>query len=314
VKRKDRDLILVTILVSVLFSALTSGLWFQLGWYSLLIMLPIAIALEFVLLGRIDKKYIIAEKQRLIQLGIMTSGETQMVSVEEKDEIDQLRSFVRLNLSDLNELLLTLEEGYREALEKLDAGEIEDAKFQFKSISEATLKKLQDLSDEVEEIFNEFPTLEDKEKNFLYTSYRDHWNAEKKQKEKNMNEIIQKFKVRTIFTVHLEDILQTEVENERPITDQDIKRMRYPYTQAKQLIKYIEKPISFKMETLSPSERQKYGNLGRKIIEICAKNQVTPNLPYLVIKLGVQIQESKRILTYLHLVRMIDQVYYHYKK
>ncbi len=312
-KKKDRDLILITLLVGVVFSALTSLLWFPLRWISLFIMLPLTIVLELVLLGWVDNKYTIAEKQRLIQLGIMTSG-THMVSVESKDEIDQLRSFVRLNLSDLNELLLSLEEGYREALERLDTGEIEDAKSQFKSVSEATLKRLKELSEEVEDLFEEFPLPEDKEKKFLYNSYKDHWNAEKKQKENIIEDIIQKFKVRSVFTIHLEDILQTEVENKRPITDSDIKRMRYPYNQANQLIRFIEKPVSFKLETLSPEEKQKYGTLGRKIIENCAKNQLTPNLPYLVVKLGITLQESKKILTYLHLVGMIEDIYYHYKK
>jgi hypothetical protein len=313
-RNKDRDLILATLLVGVAFSALTSLLWFPLRWISLLIMLPATIVLELILLNWIDTKYTIAEKQKLIQLGIMTSGETLTVSVEGKDEIDQLRSFVRLNLTDLNELLLSLEEGYREALGRLDIGEIEDAKGQFKSVSEATLKRLKELSDEVEELFEEFPIPADKEKKFLFNSYKDHWNAEKKDKEKIIEDIIQKFKVRSVFTVHLEDILQTEVENKRPITDADIKRMRYPYNQANQLIKFIEKPVSFKLETLSPEEKQKYGTLGRKIIENCAKNQLTPNLPYLVVKLGITLQESKKILTYLHLVGMVEEVYYHYKK
>jgi len=90
--------------------------------------------------------------------------------------------------------------------------------------------------------------------------------------------------------------------------------MRYPYHQAKQLIKFIEKPIILNLDSLSSEDKQKFGTLGRKIIENCAKNQVTPNLPYLVVKLGVAIQEAKKILSYLRLVGMVDRVYMHYVK
>ncbi|MHA1650532.1 MAG: hypothetical protein ACTSYB_10080 [Candidatus Helarchaeota archaeon] len=313
-KKKNRDYILITIIISIIFSLLTIVLWFSLKWISILITLPFTVVIELFLLQWIDKKYVIEEKQKLIQLGLLTSSDTQIITQDTKDEIEQLKNFVRLNITDLNELLASLEEGYREALEKLDAGEIEDAKFQFKSVSKDIVQKFKEIENEVEESFNEFPIPEDRDKKFLFDSYKDNWNSEVQRKKARIKDIVHKFKVRSEFTVHLEDILQFEVENQRPITDFDIKKMKFPYSQAKQLIKFIEKPITLNIEELSLEEKQKYGTLGRKIIENCAKNQVTPNLPYLTVKLGIAIQEAKKILTYLHLVGMIEDIFYHYVK
>ena len=313
-KRKERDYITVTVIICAIFSILTVFLWFFLSWVILLILLPLTIFIELFLLQWIDQRHIIREKQKLIHLGIISPSDTQMASSETKDEFDQLKNFVRLNLIDLNELLVNLEEGYREALEQLDLGEIEDAKFRFISLSKDIKNKYKEREEEVDNLFEEFPIPTDIQKRFLYDSYKENWNSEKQKSLERINEIINKFKVRSEYSLHIEDILQFEVKNERVITDKDIKNMKVPYHQAKQLIKFIEKPINLRIEDLSAKEKQKYGLLGRKIIETCSQNQITPNLPYLSVKLGITIQEAKKILTYLYAIGMIENIYYHYVK
>ena len=272
-----------------------------------------AIVLELQILHWIDKRHVVEEKQKLIRLGLVSAGDYQISTTDSGSEIEQMKNFIRLNLADLNEFLLSLEEGYREALILLNKGEIEDAKFQFSSISGEIQQKVQELEIEVNDFIEEFPLPEEKEQKFLYESYKEHWISEEQKVLKRITDINEKFKVRNQFSVYIEDILQFEVENERAIEDSDIKTMKFPYHQATQLIKFIEKPINVKIEDISAEEKQKYGPLGRKIIESCSKNQVTPNLPYLVIKFGITILEAKKILTYLHLVGMIENVYYHYK-
>ncbi len=313
-KKRNWEYLIATITICTSFSLLTVILWFSLEWFSLLIILPCTIILELILLQWIDSKHELEEKQKLIQLGIISPSDTQLLSTETEDEIGQLKSFIRLNLTDLNEVIIGLEEGYREALEKLDVGEIEEAKSQFKSTSTTTVQKYKVIEEEVENQFEEFIIPDDKDKKFLYTSYRENWNTEKKRMKEKIEDIINKFRVRSEYTVHIEDILRFEVENKRPIIDDDIKKMKFPYHQANQLIKFIEKPIILKIEDLSPEEKQKYGTLGRKIIETCATSQITPTLPYLVIKMGITIQEAKKILTYLHLIGMIETIFYHYTK
>ncbi len=313
-RKKDRDYIIVTIIVAVIFSSLGTFLWLYFDWLGILALLPLIVILEFYLLYWVDKRYVIQEKQKLIQLGLITASDVQIMTKEAKDEIEHLKNFVRLNVSDINELLISLEEGYREALEKLDAGEIEDAKFQFKNLTKDILQRIQEIEEDVERMFEEFPIPEDRDKKFLYDSYKENWNSEKAQKKDRIEDLIEKFRVRTEYTVYIEDILRFEVENQRAITDLDIKTMKFPYNQASQLIRFIEKPLKVRLEDLSTEEKQKQGTLGRKIIENCSKNQVTPNIPYLCVKLGMTIQEAKRILTYLHLIGMIDKIYYHYEK
>lgn len=269
---------------------------------------------ELLILQWIDKNYSIAERQKFIKLGLVSAADYQISTSEASDETEQLKNFIRLNLADLNELLLSLEEGYREALLSLDKGEIEDGKLRFTSVFDDTRRKFQEIDSETEELIGEFPIPEDREKKFLFNSYKEQWLKESQKKLKQIDDINEKFRIRSQFSVHLEDILRFEIENERAINDADIKTMKFPYQQAKQIIKFIEKPTNIRIGEISAEEKQKYGTLGRKIIETCSKNQITPNLPYLVIKFGITILEAKKILTYLHSVGMVEEIYLHYKK
>ncbi len=313
-KKKEREFIIISVIISVVFSIIAYFLWLSIEWYSLLITLPIIIISEFLLLRWIDKRYLIEERQKFIQLGLISGSDYQISQGDVSSEIGQFKNFLRLNLADLNEYLLSLEEEYRESLLLLDKGEIEDAKFRFKTVYKDIQEKVKEMETDLKAFIEEFPIPEDKEGNFLYSSYKEQWFSEKEKKLKQISEVNEKFNVRSQFGVHLEDILRFEVENERSIKDSDLRTMKFPYHQAKQLIKFIEKPVDFQIETLSIEEKQKYGSLGKKIIETCSKKQLTPNLPLLVIELGITLLEAKKILTYLHFIGMIDQVYLHYQK
>ncbi|HUX98014.1 MAG TPA: hypothetical protein VMV49_00540 [Candidatus Deferrimicrobium sp.] len=314
-KKKEFEYIIYTVILCTGFGILTYFLWIHLNWGSLIILLPGAIILELLILQWIDKKHVIEEKQKLIQLGLLTSSDLQLTAGTSETDIEQFKNFIRLNLTDLNELLLSLEEAYREALIKIDQGEIEEAKLQFLGVFKSTQTKFNEVETEVQNLIEEFPVdEEDKEQKFLYKSYTEQWISEKQNKLKKIEELNKKFQVRTEFNIYVEDILRFEVEKEREISDLDIKTLKFPYHQAKQLIKFIEKPFNLKVDYLSKDEKQKLGSVGRKIIEKCAEHHISPNLPYLVIKLGMSLVEAKKILTYLHSVGMIDQVYVHYKK
>jgi len=313
-KQKEKEFIVVTIINCIIFSILAYYSWLWLDWSSFLILLPGIIITEYLILRSIDKRYLIAEKQKLIQLGLVSASDYQIVSNDSGNEMGQFKNFLRLNLADLNEYLLSLEEAYRESLLLLDKGDIHDAKFKFNTVYEDIQEKVTEMETDLQVFIDEFPIPEEKEQNFLYTSYKEQWISEKSKKLKQITDLNEKFKVRCQFGVHLEDILRFEIENQRAITDSDIKDMKFPYHQAKQIIKFIEKPINFKIEEVSIEDKQKYGTLGRKIIETCSKKQITPNLPILVVELGIAIQESKKILSYLRSVGMIDQVYMHYQK
>jgi len=253
------------------------------------------------------------EKQKLIHLGLV-SAENYQVSSTPQTELEQFRNFLRLNITDLNEYLLKLEEAYRESLFLLGKGALEEGKSQFEAEYTDVKTNIHEIENEVEAFLREFPIPNDKEQEFLYSSYKDQWNSEKSKIISKIEETYEKFKLRCQFGIDLEDILRFEVENERPITDTDLNKFKFPFQQAKQIIKFIEKPVNFNLNELSSEEKQKYGTLGRKIIEICSQNHVTPNLPFLVIKAGIALLEAKKILTYLHSIGMIDRIYYHYKK
>lgn len=313
-RKKELVCILFTIIDCIIFSLLTILLWIYLGWYSLLLSIPGVMITEVLILRHIDKRYLIDEKQKLIQLGLISAADYQISHTPVRNEIDQFRNFIRLNLADLNEILLKLEESYRESLLLLEKGELEDGKVQFQRTYEKIQADVHEIETEVEAYISEFPLPEDKEQYFLYNSYKEQWFSEKQKKVTQIEEMNEKFKVRCQFSIYLEDILRFEVEHERPITESDIHEMQFPYHQAKQLLKFIEKPINFKIGDASKEEKQQYGALGRKIIEKCAQDQVTPNLPYLVIKTGISIIEAKKILTYLHSVGMIEHVFLHYEK
>lgn len=254
------------------------------------------------------------EKQKLIQSGMMSTIDFQISAPEAGDEIEQLKNFIRLNLNDMNELLLSLEEAYREAITLFDKGEFDEAKARFDSVKKDIQQKFQDIDTEVEFYFKEAPVLDEKYQQTLFNSYREHYDSEKETKNEQIEDLIKKFEVRSEFSVHLEDILQFEIENEREITEADIYNMSFPYQQTKKLINLLEKPVKLKIGEFSMEEKQKIGVLGRKVIEQCSQADVTPNLPYLVIKLGMAIQEAKKILTYLQSVGIIENVYYHYVK
>lgn len=311
-RKKDLEYIMVSIILCVGFSLLTYFFWTFLEWNSLFIVIPCVILAEFLLLQWIDKKHVIEERRKLIQYGLISASDFQVGTHEAKDEGDRLRNFIRLNLADLNELLLTVEEAYREAITFLDRGEIEEAKGQFRSVKADVQKKIQMIEGEVENYFKEVPNQDEEEQHLLFKSFREHYLSEKQRKLHQMQEIFEKFEVRSEFSLHLEDILGFEVERRRAINDADIKAMNFPFQQAKQLIKLLEKPIKLKIEDLSSEEKQKYGTIGRKIIENCSKDNVIPNLPYLIVKFKMAIQEAKKILTYLQSVGIIETVHYHY--
>jgi len=311
-RKKDLEYIVSSIIICVGFSLLTYFFWMFLEWNSLFIVIPCVILAEFFLLQWIDKKHMIEERRKLIQYGLISASDFQASPREAKDEGDRLINFIRLNLADLNELLLTIEEAYREAITLLDKGELEEAKRQFNSVKADVQKRVQMIEGEVENYFKEGPSPNDEEQQLLLKNYRDHYSSEKQKKMERMEEIIKKFNIRSEFSLHLEDILAFEIEKKRAITDSDIKTINFPFQQAKQLIKFLETPIKLKIEDLSTEEKQKYGAIGRKIIENCSKDSVIPNLPYLIVKFKMAIQEAKKILTYLQAVGIIETIHYHY--
>ena len=84
-KKKDRDSVIVTVIVGIIFTVFTTALWYVIGWYILLITLPCTVVLEIYLLEWVDKKHVIQEKQKLISLGIVTSADTQIVSKDTEE-------------------------------------------------------------------------------------------------------------------------------------------------------------------------------------------------------------------------------------
>lgn len=313
-RKKEQEYVIISILICIGFSFLTYFLWNFFSWNSLFIVLPCVIILEFFFLQWIDKKHAMEERLRLIQGGIISAIDFQVSTSGEGDEFDQLRNFIRLNLNDLNELLKSFEEAYRETITLLDQAEFDEAKLRFESVRKDIQEKFSSIDEEVENFFKETPISNDKDQQRLFNSYKEHYDSEKEIKKEQIEEIIKKFEVRSEFSVHLEDILQFEIENEREISDSDINDMKFPYQPAKQLIKVLEKPVKLKIGELSTEDKQKFGALGRKIIEQCSQEDVTPNLPFLIIKLGMTLQEAKKILTYLQSVGIIETVYYHYVK
>jgi hypothetical protein len=311
-RKKDLEYVMASAIICIGFSLLTYFLWTFLEWNSLFIVIPCIILAEFLLLRWIDKKHVIEERQKLIQYGLISASDFQVIPREAKDEGDRLKNFIRLNLADLNELLLTIEEAYREAIALLDKGELEGVKGQFNSVKADVQKKVQMIESEVENYFKEVPSPNDEEQQILLKNYKDHYISEKQKKLERMEEIIKKFDIRSEFSLHLEDILAFEIEKKRAITDSDINSIGFPFQQANQLIKFLETPLKLKLEDLSTEEKQKYGTIGRKIIENCSRDNVIPNLPYLIVKFKMAIQEAKKILTYLQAVGIIETVHYHY--
>ena len=66
-KQKEKEFIVVTIINCIIFSILAYYSWLWLDWASFLILLPGIIITEYLILRWIDKRYLIAEKQKLIQ-------------------------------------------------------------------------------------------------------------------------------------------------------------------------------------------------------------------------------------------------------
>ncbi|MBD3227081.1 MAG: hypothetical protein GF329_02750 [Candidatus Lokiarchaeota archaeon] len=285
-------------------------LWDLLNWYSLLVILPI-IFLEIYFLNKIDNYYIIKKKKELIQKGIISESIEGSKETLEISQFERYKQKVNNSIKNINDLLIDINDIYYEALDMIENGELLVAKRKFQRMLDRIKSDLEEEDIKVIQFTNQIIENADQKLNLSIINFKENWNKTKNAVVKKIKEIAQKFNLRSQIKSQIDKIFQFEIENNRAIKESDLDSIDIPPDQFKRIIRIIERPVKIKLKELNKTKKQKLGEVSKKVIAVCTKNDVSPNLAYLYSALQIDLKKSKEILSYLHEVGMIDVIFYH---
>ncbi|MHA1230174.1 MAG: hypothetical protein ACTSRP_14575 [Candidatus Helarchaeota archaeon] len=286
-------------------------LWSILELYSLIIVLPITIILEIYVLSKIDNYFIIQKKKKLFEMGIISDIDKRSIKEEDVDLFEKYRNIVNNSINFLNDILISMDDVYTESLFLIEDGEILKGKKIFKSTLNKAKSDIENEDIKIIQITNEMIEKADPPLKISIKNYKEYWDKNRIDILRKIKEIAEKFKLRSEIEDQIEKIFKFEIEKKQVITEEDASELGIPPDQFKRLLRMIEKPVKVDINKLSEDEKQRLGSASKKIISLCMKNNITPNLPYLHYVLKIDLKTAKEILSYLKNIGMIDLIFYH---
>ncbi|MFX1451855.1 MAG: hypothetical protein ACFFCM_13485 [Promethearchaeota archaeon] len=320
-------LIIGTSCIMTIFIFLAMYLYSLIGWLGFFIItIPAAIS-ELLLLIYLDKKEKSRKKQRISELKIAVKEDIKSEIGEEKrllitalnkktevsaSVLESFRIYLRINIAEINELILDIDEIYLKCNDLIKHAKTKTAKDDFNSKISDIFNRIYELDTDFNFKLNNLSTSDLKFKKII-ASFRDEWNSSVNKIKNIIKQTQEKFEINTNFMYYIEDIFRFEIENQRRIETTDFEVLGIPEDQIKKLLKYINESLKIKLNELDKEKKSKLGEIGKKIISHYVNTDNKPNLPEMVITLGMGISESKEILSYLKEIGMIDEIRYHIK-
>ena len=285
-------------------------IWNYLSWYSLIIVVPIIIILEIYILNKIDDYYVIKKKTKLIQLGVISQEERE-IRKPVIDEFENYKNKVNQSIKNLNNILIDMDDVYNEALFLIEDGEIFNARKKFKSMLARANKDIEQEDIKVISLTNKALETANPTLNMSIKNYKELWDKTRIDILKKIKDIADKFKIRSELESQIKKIFKFEIDNNRPVSENDLDTLELPLDQYRRLLRIIEKPVKIDIKKMDQKEKQRMGEISKKVISVCMKNGITPNLAYLFYALQIDLKTSKEILSYLKNIGMIDVIFYH---
>ncbi|MHA1788319.1 MAG: hypothetical protein ACTSXT_03720 [Candidatus Helarchaeota archaeon] len=285
-------------------------IWNYLSWYSLIIVVPIIIILEIYILNKIDDYYVIKKKTKLIQLGVISQEERE-IRKPVIDEFENYKNKVNQSIKNLNNILIDMDDVYNEALFLIEDGEIFNARKKFKSMLARANKDIEQEDIKVISLTNKALETANPTLNMSIKNYKELWDKTRIDILKKIKDIADKFKIRSELESQIKKIFKFEIDNNRPVSENDLDTLELPLDQYRRLLRIIEKPVKIDIKKMYQKEKQRMGEISKKVISVCMKNGITPNLAYLFYALQIDLKTSKEILSYLKNIGMIDVIFYH---
>ncbi|MHA1784203.1 MAG: hypothetical protein ACTSVY_16430 [Candidatus Helarchaeota archaeon] len=327
--------IIGTILIILGMSGIAILFYYLLAFFYNLIAISIVIIISFIAeyfwMNAYEREKRILKKAKMIEIGLIVDDEELEKQIEEEkrkltqkleDEkfvsvelMDKFRSYLRLMITELSEIEVDMDNLFRECVGMINRSMTMKAKDHFKIMSNTNKIRVQEMDDEIKKKFNLFFGNKMKSQKTLkfLKSFKEEWEKRKSKTLNVIKTISMKFEVKSYFQHHVEDVFNFELEKNRRFRPDDNILLKIPKDQLKKIIDTIEKPSTLNLDEVSRERKQELGKIGKKVIAYFTNNNQTPNLPAMVMKLGIALSEAKDVLAYLKIIGMIDEVLYHVK-
>ncbi len=318
-------LVIGTVCIMGIFIFLALYLYSLIGWLGFFIIsVPTSIS-EIFLLYYLEKKEKSRKKQKIAQLKLAIKEDIKSEIGEEKrlliaalnketkvttNVLESFRIYLRINIAEINELILDIDEVYLKSIELVKNSKTKKAKEDFNSKISNIFNRIYELDTDFNFKLNNLKTSDLKFRKII-SSFKDEWFASIDKIKNIIKQTQEKFEINTNFLYYIEDIFRFEIENQRKIEIEDFEKLEIPTDQIKKLLKYINESIKIKLNEIDKDKKRKLGEIGKKIISHYMVAGKKPNLPEMVIELGMGINESKELLSYLKEIGMIDEIKYH---
>jgi len=321
----NRALMIVTISIMIGFIFLAFFLYYLFSWWGFFFAAGGAAISQFIILHYFDKRRAAQKRQKISELKIavkedITSeiGEEKRLLIKKLNKqttvtsgvLESFRIYLRINIAEINELILDVDEIYAKCVEFVKKGRTKKAREEFNSKISDTFNRIHQLDTDFNFKIKNLKTTDLKFKKII-DSFEEEWKKNMIKVREVIKQAQDKFEVSTNFLYYIEDIFRFEIENRRRIEKEDLDELKIPKDQIRNLLKYINKSVRIKLSDLNKEKKKKFGEIGKKVITYFSNFKKTPNLPEMVINLGMGITESKEILSYLKEVGMIDHLAYH---
>ncbi len=323
--KRNWFLIIGTVILMAIFIILALYLYSLYGWLGFLVASIPAVISEVLILFYSERRIVAQTKQKLTELRLLVKEDIKSEIGEEKrlliealnkkskatsTNLENFRIYLRINTAELNELILEVDNTYLKCVDLVKKARTEKARELFSSTISKIFNRIYELDTDFTFKLGNLETLDVK---FLKTinSFKEEWLKSVAKIKDLIKQTQEKFEINTNFIFFIEDIFRFEIEKQRRVENEDFESLEIPKDQIKQLLKYIDKTIKIKLNELAKEEKRKLGEVSKKVIEYYSGLNKKPNLPEMVINLGIGITESKEILSYLKEVGMIDEIKYH---
>ena len=295
------------------------------------VIIILSFIIEYYLMTRYDAERKIQKKSKMIEVGLIVDDEDLQEQIEEEKErlakqvddkkfvstqlLEKFRNYLKLLITELSEIEVDMDNLYRKCMEMIDDGKTMKAKEHFRIMSNANRIRINEMDAEFNSKFDLFfgSKLKSQKSMKFLDSFKEEWENRKAKTKEIIRARSKNFEVKSYFQHHVEDVFNFELEKKRKFTEDDNILLKIPNDQLKKIIETIEKPSTLNFDELSIEKKQELGKIGKKVIAYFTNNNQKPNLPAMVMKLGIALSEAKDVLVYLKHIGMIEEVNYHVK-
>jgi len=327
-----RNFIIGTVIIVLGMTFVAILAYYFLNFIVSIVTIVISFILEYYWMTRYDAERKVQKKSKMIEVGLIADDENIQEQIdEEKDRLsrqvddkkfvstqllDKFRNYLKLMITEISEIEVDIDNLYRTCIDMIDDGKTMKAKDHFRIMSNANRIRINDMNEEFKNKFEYFfgSKLKSQKTHKFLDSFKEEWENRKQKTQEIIREKSKKFEIKSYFQHHVEDVFNFEIEKKRKFNFDDNILLKIPTDQLKKIIETIEKPSILNFDELSQEKKQELGKIGKKVIAYFANNNQKPNLPAMVMKLGIALSEAKDVLVYLKHIGMMEEVNYHVKR